>query len=197
MPVLGITGGVATGKSTFTRRLVKILNGEVFDADATARDLLQQNEAVKEAVIAAFGKGIVDETGQISRARLREIVFQEPAKRKILEGIIHPAVREEWKRKAGEFETRSTWFLVDHPLLYETGADRILKNVVVVACSLATQRSRLLGERGLPPLVAEGILAAQWPLGEKIKRADFLIWSDTPLAQLDVQVTQLANLLTR
>lgn len=197
MPVLGITGGIATGKTTFTRRLVKVLNGEVFDADASARELLQNNEAVIAAVVAAFGEGVVDETGQISRPRLREIVFQDPAKRKALEAIIHPAVREEWKRKAGQLESSPTWFLVDHPLLYETGADQVLKQVVVVACSASTQRSRLLKERGLPPHVADGILSAQWPLGEKIKRADFLVWSDTPLAQLDVQATQLANLLMR
>lgn len=197
MPVLGITGGVATGKSTFTRRLVKALNGEVFDADAAARLLLHGNEEVKTAVKAAFGEEILDDMGDISRSKLREVVFREPEKRKVLEQIMHPAIGEEWRRMARQYEESSTWFLVDHPLLYETGAERVLKNVVVVACTPATQRARLFEERGLPRDIAEGILAAQWPLGEKIKRADYLVWSDTPLAQLDGQVTLLANLLTR
>lgn len=195
MPVLGVTGGIATGKSTFTKRMVEALHGTVFDADQAARTLLNQNEAVKEAVRKAFGEQVMGSDGEISRIFLREIVFQDASMRKVLEGILHPAIREQWQESAKEASAGLDWLLIDIPLLYETGVDGAFTKIVVVACSAATQRERLLGERGLQLVVAEGILAAQLPLSDKMKKADYVVWSDAPVLQMDEQVKMLANSL--
>lgn len=181
MPLFGITGGVATGKSTFTRLLAERIGAHVFSSDVAARELLESDADALAALRAEFGDGVFDPaTGAVRRDTLRELVFASEERRRALEAILHPRIRAGWTRWA---ETRlqsapNSALLVEIPLLYETGAEAHLDRVIAVACGPAAQWRRLLEVRRLPPAVARQIIASQLPLAEKIRRCDHLIWND-------------------
>ncbi|RYD72501.1 MAG: dephospho-CoA kinase, partial [Verrucomicrobiaceae bacterium] len=121
--VIGITGGIATGKSTFVRALLRQLPGEFFDADQSARDLLARDPEVRKAVQHEFGADIYDPAGNPDRIRLREVVFASDEKRRRLEAILHPAIRLRWTTLADKHRLADTLFFVDIPLLFETGTE--------------------------------------------------------------------------
>lgn len=197
MPVLGITGSIATGKSTLTRALLRRLPAELFDADQAAHALLAQDPEIRLAVEKAFGHDIYDPEGNPDRARLRDRVFSDEQDRRRLEEILHPSIRALWTAWGESARRQRSWFVVDLPLLYETGAEAHCDRVVVVACSSVTQRHRLANERGLDPQMAERILAAQLDLKTKIRRADHLIWNDSTISCLNGQADLLANWLSQ
>jgi dephospho-CoA kinase len=175
---IGITGGVATGKSTVGRRLLELLQPNVpvdlFSSDFEARRLTDSNLVVQEEIKAAFGVQVFDPEGNLARDRLRELVFQDAAARKTLESILHPRIREAWiSRTRGD-----RLLLAEIPLLYETGAEQYFDRVIVTACSRASQIKRIVIERRLLKELAEQIIQAQMNLEEKIQRADWVVWTD-------------------
>jgi dephospho-CoA kinase len=196
VPVIGITGGIATGKSTFTRSLLRRRPAEVFDADRAAHSLLESDARVRFEVEKAFGADIYNADGQPNRSRLRDLIFSDKQHRRRLEEILHPAIRASWVDLGERARHAREWLFVDIPLLYETGAEAHCDRVVVVACSPSTQRRRLAGARGLDRETAEGVIAAQLDLETKIKRADHLIWNDSTVSCLDGQADLLAHWLT-
>lgn len=193
--VLGITGGIATGKSTLTRWLQRHFPATYFDSDASARRLLEEHPAVRNEVREAFGPEVFSGEGTINRSKLREAVFGHPEEKKALEAILHPRIREEWVTQAELFAGRQEWLVVDIPLLYEVGVERYFDKVVVVACSAETQRRRVISGRGLSPGMADRIIASQQSLESKIARADHVIWSDAPEATLALQAALLVQCL--
>ena len=195
MPVLGVTGGIATGKSTFVRALVERIPMPVFDADKTAHELLASDPATHAAIRETFGDAVFDPTGKPDRARLREIVFAEGLQRQRLEHILHPAIRARWAAQAEETIRTGGWLCIDIPLLYETGVEASFDRTIVVACSPETQRRRLRELRGLDAGTAERMLAAQLDLSTKIEKADHLIWNDSTEACLERQTALLAGWL--
>lgn len=196
MPLLGITGGIATGKSVFTRALRSRLSADIFDSDQCARELLASDPAIRRQVEEAFGLETYLATGAPDRARLREIVFADEEKRHALEAILHPVIRARWMKWANPSSASDrSWKLVDIPLLFETGVASRFDRVVVVACSPETQRARLRAQRGLADELAGKILAAQLDLSTKIQKADHLIWNDSTLSLLDGQAELLAGAL--
>ena len=197
MPVLGITGSIATGKSTFARSLVRRLPAELFDADREVHALLTHEPEIRIAIEQAFGAEIYSADGKPDRARLRDLVFSDEQCRQRLERILHPAIRALWTARGESARRDRSWFVVDIPLLYETGADTHCDRVVVVACSSATQGRRLATERGLDAATADRIIAAQLDLETKISRADHLIWNDSTVSCLDGQADLLANWLSK
>ena len=140
----------------------------------------------------AFGNEIFGPDGGADRAGLRELVFADDEKRRILEEILHPAIREKWVSLAGKARDAGEWLAVDIPLLYETGAEGSFDTVIVVACRATTQMERLLNIRKLDRAMAGRIIAAQMDLNEKTARADHLVWNDGPEAALDEQAAILA-----
>lgn len=195
MPAIGITGGIATGKSTFAAVFCRYLGAELFDADQCSRDLLAEDPEIREAVLRAFGSRAFGPSGSPDRVWLRETVFGDPTKRHALEQILHPAIRARWAARAVASVDLDLWLCVDIPLLYETGAQGHFNRVIVVACSPATQRARLMEERHLSEPIADQILAAQWDLATKMKQADHLIWNDSTNSCLDRQARFLAGAL--
>ncbi len=196
MLTIGITGGIASGKSTFTQIFAATLGVPVFDADVCARRLLAEDAAVAAEVHAAFGAGVFGPDGRPERAALRAVVFDaDPAPRRTLEAILHPRVREAWR---GWLEERlqaspNAPACVEIPLLYETGAEVYFDHIIVVGCGLATQLARLTGQRGLPEAVARRIIDSQWALPDKIRRADHLIWNDGSEEGLRAQAARCAR----
>jgi len=197
VPALGITGGVATGKSSFSKALLRYLPADIFDADRCAHDLLADDAGVQKAIVATFGADAIGQEGRPNRARLREIVFANPDKRRQLEQILHPIIRDRWMGMAGEAARSDHWFCADIPLLYETNAQSHFAAVIVVACAPATQRARLREQRQLPNEIAENIIASQFDLATKVAQADYLIWNDSTDSCLDRQAGLLAGALQR
>lgn len=194
--MLGITGGIATGKSTLTRALARRLSSEIFDADRTAHELLSTDLTVRAEIEESFGPGIYDSEGRPDRRLLRALVFADDRLRCRLEAILHPAIRARWLALARRRREIGGWLVVDIPLLYETAAEASFDRVVVAACSPGTQRRRLSAERGLDSAMALKIITAQLDLSLKIRRADHVVWTDSTLSRLEDQSELLAASLS-
>jgi dephospho-CoA kinase len=193
---LGITGGIATGKTLFTESLAGLRPSlRVFDADACARRLSTSDPDILNAIRQEFGPAVFDAAGAVARPALRSLVFADPAARAALEAILHPAIRREWLALAETVRNRAEsgeWLAVDIPLLFETSAEPHFDTIVAVACSPRTQRRRLSEQRHLPPELAESMIASQLPLAEKVRRANYAVWNDGLPAALEVQARFLA-----
>ncbi len=191
MRVFALTGGIATGKSTFCRLLKEFLPGaEIFDCDATVHALLESDPEVSAKIAEAFNERIFDSEGKIDRGMLRERVFSDETARVALEKILHPRVRQECLDSRERAATRGAeLFVADVPLLFEKGFDFGQTQVLVVASSRSTQIKRLKARSGLDDKTIESILAAQLPVHEKMSRADTVFWNEGPPAVLQSQVT--------
>lgn len=197
MSAIGITGGIATGKSTVASALHNALSPrlpvEWFNADFEARRLTDTDLHVQEEIESVFGAQLFDGERRLQRERLRELIFRDPSARKTLESILHPRIRLAWLERA----STGTLLLAEIPLLFETKAEEHLDLVIVTACSRPAQIFRLIEVRGLPPDLAERMIAAQMPLEEKIKRADRLVWTDCPPHITAAQIDHLTAELTK
>lgn len=191
--VIGITGGIATGKSTFREALQKRTGARVFDADRAAHLLLNEDPEVRALLREEFGAGIFSASAELNRAALRAIVFAEPEKKRALERILHPRIRSQWSAGANQSRLQGGLFLADIPLLYETNGETLCDTVVVVACAAPLQLERLMQRARLSRPEALAMIASQMPLSEKIARADHLAWNDGPIALLEAQADLLAR----
>jgi dephospho-CoA kinase len=193
--VIGITGGISTGKSTFSRALGERLGARLFDADRAARELVDQDPAVRDLLRQAFGGQIFSADGNLNRAALRAIVFSDRAKKRALEQILHPRIRRQWATEAEESRQSGELFLADIPLLYETDGEVLCDRVVVVACAQAIQLQRLMARTRLSSSAALAMIQSQMPLAQKISRADHVVWNNGPLPVLEAQAGLLAPFL--
>jgi dephospho-CoA kinase len=194
MPVIGITGGISTGKSTFCKCLREILPGaKFFDADEAAHALIDFPE-IKEQIRREFGNAVFSNAGDLKRDKVRAIVFADATKRRALEEILHPRIRRQWMAEAEKHHNSPDYFFADIPLLYETGGERLCERVIVVACSHKIQLSRLSKGRSLKSSEAEKMVKSQMPLEEKIKRADHVVWNNGDRASLMEQAKNLVTL---
>ena len=193
--VIGITGGISTGKSTFCDRLCQRLGARFFDADRAARQLVDQDPEVRQLLRERFGPEIFSAGGDLNRAALRAIVFADQGKKRALEQILHPRIRLQWATEAEESRQSGDIFLADIPLLYETKGEVLCDRVVVVACSQEIQLQRLISRTRLAPSTALAMISAQMPLPQKISQADHVVWNNGPVANLEAQAEILARLL--
>jgi dephospho-CoA kinase len=193
MPGIGITGGIATGKSTVATELLTALQGRLdvrfFSSDSEARRLTDTDLGVQEQIRSRLGAQLFDSECRLRREQLRELVFQRPQARKELENILHPRIRAAWL----ELTKGKNLLLAEIPLLFETEAERYLDLILVTACSHQTQTERMVQQRLLPAQLVEQMLNAQLPLAEKVARADYVIWTDCPPAVTQRQTSRLAN----
>lgn len=197
MPVLGVTGGIATGKSSFVRALRSHLSFQLFDADRCAHELLAGDREVQAAIRDLFGPTVFLADGGVDRESLRELVFSGAENRRRLEQILHPAIRARWLSQAGAYRGNPGWFCADIPLLYETGAEEHFDRVVVVAAAEETQCRRLREARGLDDAMIKKMIGVQYGLGLKIKKADHVIWNDSTVSCLDGQARLFAGWLCK
>lgn len=193
--VIGITGGVSTGKSSFSNRLRELTGARLFDADRAARALTSEGGEALAALRTTFGPGIFSADGVLNRAALRAIVFADSEKKRALEQILHPRIRQQWATAAKESRQAGHLFLADIPLLYETEGEVLCDRVVVVACSPAIQQERLVARSRLTPAAALSMMNSQMPLAEKIARADHVIWNNGPREGLETQTALFARYL--
>ena len=191
--VLGVTGGIGSGKSTFTEKLLKGYSSKAFNADLAARDLLENDQEIQVAIGKAFPGTVI--AGEVNREALRELVFSDKSKRQQLEGFLHPRIRKQWMTLAEETRSHNGRLIIDIPLLFETGAEKYFDAIVVVGCSQSIQIQRLKNHRQIPEAMAQSIIAAQNELPRKISSADFVIWNESTLDHLEMQAKLLAGYL--
>jgi dephospho-CoA kinase len=194
MQRIGLTGGIATGKSYVVRRL-RAAGVPVVDADVLAHEAIARGTPGLQAVVERFGNGVLTPDGDVDRARLGQIVFSDEAARRDLENIIHPVVRRGIAAFFDALPADTALAVADIPLLYETHRERHFNKIIVVACAPATQIERIMARDGLSREDAERRLAAQLPIEEKLRRADFVIRTDGTHEETDAQVTRLLDAL--
>lgn len=192
--VLGVTGGIGTGKSTVTRMFAD-LGAETISADQIARKIIEKDNPAYAEVVGAFGEEILDRNGNIDRARLASIVFSDPDKRKILEKITHPRIIGEMQEKAQSFRADppapDAVLVLEIPLLIECGLEGMVDEVLLIAAEQETQLSRLTSSRTMSREEALARIAAQMPLSQKLDRADRVIWNDSSFEQLKRDVEEV------
>jgi len=173
--LVGLTGGLATGKSTVSA-ILRSLGCVVLDADQLARDVVAPGEPALAAIVEAFGPDVLGPDGALDRKRLGALVFTDPARRRRLEAITHPAIRDRFLARLAELEAQGFEGIVvwDAPVMIETGGHRAMEKLVVVVADAATQRARALARDG-DPADAERKIANQMPLADKAKLADYVI----------------------
>jgi dephospho-CoA kinase len=180
MLVVGLTGGVGMGKSTVAEVLCG--RGEMLiDTDVLAREAVAPGSEALAKIRENFGAGVIALNGFLDRAKLAAEVFEVPERRKLLESIVHPPIREAWRKwvEAIRLEGRERAVVII-PLLFETGAEKELDRTVCVGCSPSVQITRLRA-RGWSGEHAWKRISAQWPIGQKMDRADGVIWNDSTL----------------
>ena len=200
---VGLTGGIATGKSTCLRHFAA-LGIPTIDSDAIARDLVRPATPGLAAVVARFGPGVLAPDGSLDRFALGRIVFSDEQARHDLEGIIHPGVfarLQHWFAAEGErADTQDAGLgtavaIADVPLLYEVGSEEAFDRVVVAACTPDQQVARVMTRDGLTESEAQQRIAAQWPIDAKAARADFVIDTSGTKEQTQRQVEEIVDKL--
>jgi len=174
--LVGLTGGIATGKSTVSE-LLRQLGCEIIDADRLARDVVEPEQPAWKQIVADFGRGVVNADGTLDRKKLGAIVFADPDRRKRLEAITHPAIRARFQARLDELAAQGFAGIVvfDAPVMIESGGYRNMDRLVVVVTDEATQASRLRTRDGTDDAEGRRKVASQMPLAEKAKLADYVI----------------------
>ncbi|UOF92667.1 dephospho-CoA kinase [Fodinisporobacter ferrooxydans] len=196
--IVGLTGGIASGKSTVSHMFRK-LGAHIVDADVMARRVVEKGRPALQEIVHAFGPGILLEDGTLNRTKLGEIVFREEQSRKRLNEIVHPRVREEVQADTTTFLQSHPDGIVIHdiPLLFESKLEHTVQAVIVVYVSEEVQRKRLMERNNLTAEEANRRIAAQMPLREKVQRADYKIDNEGTLEQTERQANQIWNLLQK
>ena len=193
---VGLTGGIATGKS-HVRAVFEALGVPTIDADLLAHEAVAPGSPGFEAVKARFGPDVVDSRGALDRRKLGSLVFADEQARKDLEAIIHPGVVTAIERWFSSLDAQAHPFAIaDVPLLYEASRERDYHVVIVTACELPTQIRRVMARDGITETEARQRIAAQLPIEEKIRRADHVIRTDGLLASTNAQVHDVYRRLT-
>lgn len=178
--IVGLTGGIASGKSLVGAMFVKLGAGLV-DTDVIAREVVARGEPGHAAVSAAFGPGILLASGEINRGALRSVVFGDPAKRAELEAIVHPLIRSRTRQKVAELE--APYAMVAVPLLVETNFAELVDRILVVDCPESAQLERLMRRDAIPRDEALAMVRAQVDRATRLKAAhDVIDNSGTPEA---------------
>jgi dephospho-CoA kinase len=200
--LVGLTGGLATGKSTVSD-ILRGLGCVVLDADVLAREVVAPGQPALAAIAEEFGPEVLGPDGVLDRKRLGAIVFTDPVRRRRLEAITHPAIRDRFLARLGELEAQGFEGIVvwDAPVMIESGGYRDMDRLIVVVADEATQRARALCRDG-DPVDAERKIASQMPLAEKAALADHVIDNSgdraaTEARTREVHAALLADLRTR
>ena len=189
-----LSGGIATGKSFCLARFAA-LGAATIDADILARDAVAPGSVGLEQVVRRFGAGVLLDDGRLDRPALGRLVFADRAARADLEAIIHPLVYRRIDDWFADLPSGTRVALADIPLLFETGHQHDFERVVVCACDAAEQLRRLVTRDRLTAAEARARLAAQWPIAEKVRRADYVIRTDGTFAETEAQVRQVYEVL--
>ncbi|MHB0999353.1 MAG: dephospho-CoA kinase [Armatimonadota bacterium] len=189
--VIGLTGGIASGKTTVSK-LFKDLGAEVISADDVVHRMMEPDGEVWKAIIKEFGEGILKPDGNIDRKKLGDTVFQNPGLRSRLEAITHPPVLKYLADKASEFRANCKGILIlEIPLLIETSSISMVDKVIVVTAEQKTQVERLYNRYGISRDKALQRINAQLPMAVKIKHADWVVNNEGSLSSTKEEVYRI------
>jgi dephospho-CoA kinase len=195
---VALTGGIATGKSYCAARF-RSTGVPVIDADAAARDAVQPGTPGLAAIVDRFGAGILTAANALDRSALARLVFADERARLDLEAIVHPRVYQtirEWFAALDSTPAPPALAVAEIPLLFETGHAGDFDVVVVAACPAPLQLERLMSRDGMTEADARRRLASQWPIHEKVARADVVIDTSGTFAETDRQVDDACRRLS-
>jgi dephospho-CoA kinase len=192
MLVVGLTGGVASGKTTVSQ-ILRQEGGILIDADQIARELVQPRTPTWSELIRVFGKEILEADESINRKKLAAMVFSNHQKRRLLEEIMHPQIRNEIDRRVEEIRKKDpeAVVVVDAALLVETGAYRRMDKLIVVTATEAQQIERLRKRTGAAQEEAKGIISSQMALEAKVNVADFIIRNEGTLEETSKKAKEI------
>ncbi|KAI9188962.1 Dephospho-CoA kinase cab5 [Blastocladiella emersonii ATCC 22665] len=192
MKIIGLTGGIATGKSSVSRHL-RSLGLPVIDCDALAREVVEPGTPALRSIAATFGPDVINpSSGCLDRAKLGAIIFADAAKRRQLNAITHPAIRRAILARVIECWLRGEHIvIIDAPLLIESGLHKFMSEVVVVYCPDDIQLKRLMLRDGLDEAAARARMAAQAPMSAKLSLATRVLDNSGSLEELFRQVDEL------
>ncbi|KAJ2719850.1 Dephospho-CoA kinase [Coemansia sp. Benny D115] len=193
MLIVGLTGGIATGKSTASLALSE-RSIPIIDADRIAHELMQPGETSFRLVVKHFGTDVLDSDGKIDRGKLGGIIFNDAAKRQLLNRCTHPYVRRRmlWELLR-HYVSGHRVCILDVPLLYEAGMDKLCGRVLVIGCSRQTQVARLMGRNGFTRAEAEARVDAQMSLDEKRARADAVVDNEQDMQGMQREVCRVVG----
>ena len=192
MRVLGLTGGIGSGKSTVSQMFAEY-GAEVVDADQIAREVVAPGQPALQAIREAFGAAVIRPDGRLDRTRLGGLIFRDPQSRARLNAITHPRIQERLQQEVEVRRPREGILILDIPLLYETGRGDMVEAVIVVWVDRVTQLRRLIERAGLTANEAAQRLAAQMSLDEKRSRADYVIDNTGSLETTRQQVEEIVR----
>ena len=189
--IIGVTGGIASGKSTVALAFAA-LGIPWVDADDVAREVVEPGEPALAEIVARFGEQVLHSDGRLNRRALREIVFAEPAERRWLEGVTHPRIRQRLIAHLERMQTEDApYVLLVSPLLFESGQSQLVDRCLVVDVPESLQIARTAARDEVGEAQARAIIAAQMSRSERLARADDIIDNSRGEAELIAQVAEL------
>lgn len=183
--IIGLTGGIASGKTTVSK-ILKTKGFLIYDADEIAREISKEEE-VKKELISYFGEQILDKASNIDRKKLKDIVFKDKEKLEELNRIIHPRVYVFFKSIREKNDYKKT-IVFDVPLLFESGIDKLCDKILLVLADRELKIKRIIKRDGISKELAEKIIGSQMSDDEKIKKADIIIENNDSIEDLKEQV---------
>jgi dephospho-CoA kinase len=189
--VIGLTGGIASGKSTVSNML-KEMDITVIDADVEARLAVEKGEPAYQKIIAEFGDDILLDTEEIDRVKLGSIIFHDAEKRQLLNGIVHPEVRNRMNNQVEAAKVRGEQVMVlDIPLLFESNLTHMVEKTILVYVDRDIQLNRLMERNDLSLEDAEARISSQMPLSDKVALADAVINNNGSISETKKQVIEV------
>ncbi|MBC6975484.1 dephospho-CoA kinase [Bacillus sp. Xin] len=186
--VIGLTGGIASGKSTVSQ-MFREMNIPVIDADIIAREVVEKGKEAYKEIVEVFGEEILQADGELNRPKLGSIVFHNEEKRLHLNKIVHPAVRKEMNAQKDMYIKEDVQAIVlDIPLLFESKLTELVDQILVVAVAPSTQLERLMKRNGFIEEEAKARIDSQMSLAEKVTLANKVIYNDGTIAETKAQL---------
>ncbi|MBH8561351.1 dephospho-CoA kinase [Nostoc sp. CENA67] len=186
--IIGLTGGIATGKTTVANYLANTYNLPVFDADIYARDAVSVGSPILDAIAQRYGEQTLLPDGSLNRQKLGEVIFQHPDERNWVESLIHPYVGDRFLDAIGQSSSQILVLVI--PLLFEAQMTHLVTEIWVVYCSKSQQLQRLIQRNNLTTEQAQARINSQLSIEEKVSRADVVLDNtynlETLLKQVDV-----------
>lgn len=191
--IIGLTGSIASGKSTVSEML-KNSGYPIIDADLVARQVVEPGSDTLEQIEQAFGPEVIRVDGTMDRPKVGEIIFNDPAKRKVLNDIIHPAIRQEMLRQRHEYMTEGyKTIIMDIPLLFESRLQHLVDKILVVSVTEENQFRRLVERNGFTEKEARARISSQLPMSVKEDGADAVIYNNGTLDETKWQLNRILD----
>ena len=190
--LVGLTGGIATGKSTVSE-MFRRLGAVIIDADLLAREVVEPGEPALAQIAAEFGPEVIQADGTLDRKKLGALIFGNAERRKRLEQLTHPAIRDRFLQRLAELDAKGFEGIVfwDAPVMIESGGYKNMEKLVVVATDAETQCARLCARDTIDRTEAERKIGSQMPLAEKVKLADYVIDNGADRVATEAQVREV------